>query len=200
MLEILTQPGGFFQRLSARKPNLVMPFLIVVAGVTLSVVSQALLTRLLPIPGGFALQAAFGIIGGLVFGILMWGVLGLVIRLLAGADARAWEVYGWSLVPSLLMGLVLLPVAALFPVTGDLPPAPALTDAEALRAWQKQFQEVVRSGLGTQVVRVLGLLATLWSLWLLYAGLRVFAPARAVLATVVVGAIGLGLAVWGFLQ
>lgn len=200
MLEVLTQPSRFFQGLSERKPNLVAPFLIVVFGVTLSVVGQVFLTRLLPVPGGFAVQAAFAIVGGLIFGILIWGVLGLLIRWLAGADSRAWEVYGWSLTPGLLIGLILLPLAALFPVTGDLPPTPPLTDVEALRAWQKQFQELVRGATGTQIFRVLSLLATLWSLWLLYSGLRVFAPARAVLATAAVAILSLGLAVWGLLQ
>lgn len=46
---------------------------------------------------------------------------------------------------------------------------------------------------------VLNVLAALWSLWIIYGGLRVLAPARAALTTVVVAVLTLGLLSWSLL-
>ncbi|GIW25304.1 YIP1 family protein [Meiothermus sp.] len=201
MLEVLIQPTNFFRALAERKPNLVAPFFIVIAGTVTASLGQVLLVRLLPsfVPGGLAVQLVLALVGGVVFGMLLWGLGGLMIRLLAGPDSRAWEVYGWASVPALLVGLVLVPLGALFPITGDLSPLPPATDPEALRAWQREYQQVVGTASGTRVLQGLGIAGSLWSFWIIWSGLRVLAPSRALVATLGVAAVSLAFTLWGIL-
>jgi hypothetical protein len=201
MFEVLTQPACFFEALRERKPNLLPPLLVVVVALLLTAAAGQLSIRLLPalFPGGVTLQLVFSLIGALLLGLVVWAIGGGLIRLLAGEGSRAWELYGWASVPALVLALVSLPLAALFPVTGNLSPAPSLSDAEALRRWQREYQDLVTSAPGTRIQQVLNVLATLWSLWIVYSGLRVLAPARAVLATAVVAVLTLGLLLWSLL-
>lgn len=201
MVDVLVQPVHFFKALAERKPNLVAPFFIVMAGTVAASLGQMLLVRLLPslIPGGIPVQLVFALVGGVVFGMLLWGVGGLIIRLLAGPDSRAWEVYGWANVPALLVGLVLIPFGALFPVSGDLPPLPPATDPEALRAWQREYQQVIGAAVGTRVLQGLGILGSIWSFWIIWSGFKVLAPSRALLATVGVAVVSLAFTLWGIL-
>ncbi len=201
MWDVLTQPTQFFQTLSGRKPNLMAPFFIVLAGTAAASLGQVLLIRLLPsfVPGGLPVQLVFALVGGVVFGMVLWGLGGLIIRLLAGADSRAWEVYGWASVPALLVGLVLIPFGALFPVTGDLPPIPPATDPEALRAWQREYQQLIATATGTRIMQVLGITGSIWSFWIIWSGLKILAPSRAFLATVGVAAVSLAFTLWGIL-
>lgn len=201
MLEVLLQPSNFFRALTERKPNLVAPFFIVIAATAAASLGQALLLRLLPnpVPGGLAVQLVLALVGGVVAGMVAWGLGGLVIRLLAGPDSRAWEVYGWANVPALLLGLVLIPFGALFPITADLPPIPPATDLEAFRAWQREYQQAISAAIGTRLLQGLGVLGSIWSFWIIWSGLRVLAPARALLATLVVAVLSLAFALWGIL-
>ncbi len=201
MWDVLIQPTRFFQRLSQQKPNLVPPFFIVIAGTVAATLGQALLLRLLPslVPGGWGVGLVLALVGGVVSGMLLWGVGGLLIRLLAGPDSRGWEVFGWAAVPSLLLGLFMLPIGALFPVTADLPPLPPASDLEAVRTWQRAFQEAVGQSGGVRLLQGLGLVASLWSWWIIWSGLRVLAPGRAVLATLGVAAVSLAFTLWGLL-
>ncbi|WP_018465069.1 YIP1 family protein [Calidithermus timidus] len=195
MLEVLIQPTRFFQALRERKPNLLPPLLVVVAALVLTAAAGQISIRLLPplFPGGATLQLTFSLAGALFFGLVVWAVGGGLIRLLAGEGSRAWELYGWASFPTLVLALVLLPLAALFPVTGDLAPPPPLSDAEALQSWQREYQELVASAPGSRIQQFLSVLATLWSLWIIYSGLRVLAPARALLTTAVMAVLTLGL-------
>ncbi len=199
MFDVLVQPTNFFKALAERKPGLVIPLLIVLAGTMASSLGQVLLVRLLPsiVPGGLPVQLVLALVGGVVFGMLLWGLGGLIIRLLAGAESRAWEVYGWASVPALLVGLVLIPFGALFPVTGDLPPIPPATEPEALRAWQREYQQLIGSATGTRIVQGLGILGSIWSLWIIWSGLKILAPSRALLATVGVAVVSLAFLLWG---
>ncbi|MCX7784230.1 MAG: YIP1 family protein [Meiothermus sp.] len=201
MWDVLLQPLRFFKTLAERKPNLVAPFFIVVASTVAASLGQVLLVRLLPsfVPGGLPVQLVFALLGGVVFGMLLWGLGGLIIRLLAGPDSRAWEVYGWASVPALLVGLVLVPLGALFPITGDLSPLPSATDPEALRAWQREYQQVVGAAIGTRVLQGLGIVGSLWSFWIIWSGLKVLAPSRALLATLGVAVVSLAFTLWGIL-
>ncbi len=201
MVDVLVQPVHFFKALAERKPNLVAPFFIVMAGTVAASLGQILLVRLLPslVPGGIPVQLVFALVGGVVFGMLLWGLGGLIIRLLAGAESRAWEVYGWASVPALLVGLVLIPFGALLPITGDLPPIPPATDPEALRAWQREYQQVIGAAVGTRVLQGLGILGSIWSFWIIWSGLKILAPSRALLATVGVAVVSLAFTLWGIL-
>ncbi|MDX2007155.1 MAG: Yip1 family protein [Meiothermus sp.] len=200
MLEVLTQPTAFFKALQERKPNLTAPFLISILAVALGSVAGILSTRLLPslLPFPLPLQIALALVSSVVIGILVWGVGGAVVRVFAGPESRAWEVYGWAALPGAVLALVLIPMAAFFPITGDLPPIPQVAQGdpsaqERLLAWQRQFQEVIRASSYIRAQQVLTLLVTAWTLWVLYSGLRVLAPERALTATVAVTLLSLAL-------
>lgn len=199
MLDAITQPYRFFQMLSERKPNLTMPLVLALVSFTLAGVAQTLASRLLPsvFPISPAVQYLIAVASVVMFGLLIFAVGGAVIRLIAGADSRAWEIYGWSFVPGLLVGLVLLPLGALMPITGDVPPAPPLTDQEAAREWGRQLGKVVSSASFTRISQVLGMVGNLWALWIIWSGLRVTAPSRAAFATAAIAVLTIALTLWG---
>jgi len=201
MLDVLLQPARFFRVLAERKPDLVVPLFIVMAATLAASLGQVLLTRLLPsfVPGGLALQLVLALVGGIVGGMVVWGVGGLVIRLLAGPDSRAWEVYGWASVPALLMGLVSIPFGALFPIASDLAPAPPTTDGDAFQVWLVEYQQLIQTASETRILQGLTLLASLWSFWIIWSGLKVLVPARALLATLVVALVSLVFTLWSVL-
>jgi len=193
MLDVLLRPTDFFRALAGRRPDLVAPFFIVMAGAVMASLGQALLTRLLPspIPGGAAAQVVLALVGGIVGGLLAWGLGGLVLRLLAGPDSRAWEVYGWASMPGLLMGLLTTPVAAWYPITGNLPPVPPLTDTVAFQAWQRDYQQLIWQADQFRFIQGLNLLGMVWSLGIIWSALRVLVPARALVSALVMAAISL---------
>jgi len=201
MFDAVIQPMNFFKALAERKPNLVTPFFVVMAGTAAASLGQVLLIRLLPsfVPWGLPVQLVLALLGGVVFGMLFWGLGGLIIRLLAGADSRAWEVFGWASLPGLLVGLVLVPLGALFPITAALPPIPPATDPDAVLAWQREYQQVIGAATGTRILQILGILGSIWSFWIIWSGLKILAPSRALLATVVVAVVSLAFTLWGIL-
>lgn len=200
MLEVLSQPYRFFRALQERKPNLTIPFVLVLVSFVLTGIAQTLASRLLPALFNLGPVAQYGIATASVvlFGLLIFTVGGAIIRLLAGPDSRAWEVYGWSFVPGLLMGLVLLPLGAILPITGDVPPPPALTDQEAAREWSRQLGRVISSSPFTRITQVLSIVGNVWALWVIWSGLRVTAPSRAAIATAAMAVLIFGLTLWGF--
>jgi hypothetical protein len=207
MLEALSNPTAFFKALAERKPNLTLPFLISILAVALGSIAGILSTRLLPslIPFPLPLQVVLALVTSVVVGILIWGIGGAVVRIFAGAESRAWEVYGYAALPSTVLALLLVPLAAVFPITGDLPPVPQIAQGdpnaqETLLAWQAQFQALLRNSTYIRIQQGLTLLTTVWTLWVMYNGLRVFSPEKATLTTVAVGILSLILAYIGLFR
>lgn len=199
MLDAITQPYRFFQMLSQRKPNLTMPLVLALLSFTLAGIAQTLASRLLPsfFPISPAVQYLLAVASVVVFGLLVFAVGGTVIRLIAGPDSRAWEIYGWSFMPGLLVGLLMLPLGALMPITGDVPPAPALTDQEAAREWGRGLGKIISNSSYTRITQGLGIVSNLWALWIIWSGLRVTAPSRATTATAAIALLTIALTVWG---
>ena len=196
MGDLLTAPRAFFEQLKGRPPALLVPALIAVLATLLASLANVVATRLLP-SLSFGSPLVFALLGGIVFGLVSWGVYGLVLRMLAGAESRAWEVAGWASLPGVVMGLVLLPIAALFPITGNLAAPPSLGDAEALREWTAQYSGLVRGATFSRIAQVLSVVGGFWSIGLTYVALRVLVPQRALIGTIGVAVISLGFIVWG---
>jgi hypothetical protein len=201
MLDVLLRPTQFFQSLAQRKPNLAMPSGVVIVSACLATVANVLLVRLLPnqIPG-LPLQIVLALVSGLVIGLVFWGLGGALVRFLAGANSRAWEIFGWASAPGIVAILVFFPLASLWPITGNLAPLPSSTDLAVLQAWQKAYTQLVNAATQTRIYDSLNILSTLWFIWILLSGLRVTAPNKAVLATAVVGIISLGLTIVGWVS
>ncbi|MCL6569218.1 MAG: YIP1 family protein [Meiothermus silvanus] len=196
MGDLLIAPRAFFERLKASKPTLFAPWLVAVLASLLASLANVVATRFLP-SLSFGSPLVFAVLGGIIFGLLAWGIYGLVLRLLAGAESRAWEVAGWASLPGVVVGLVLLPLAALFPVSGNLAAPPGLTDAEALREWTAQYTALVRGATFSRVAQGASVVGGIWSVGLTYVALRVLVPQRALIGTLGVAVISLGFIVWG---
>lgn len=189
MTEILFNPKEFFLRLKDRPPALGGPVLLVLLASFLAGLVEVLATRLLPspFPMGGGLARALGLLGAALGGVAVWGILGLILRLLAGPRARAWEVLGWTSAPGVVLGLVLLPVAALWPISGNLPEPPSPDQVQAFQDWLKAYEGLRQASLYQRLFQALNVLTTFWSLALIYLGLRTLVPERALLGTLGMG-------------
>ncbi len=195
MMEVLFQPQVFFSRLKEKTPSIWTAFMVYFLAVLLASLGSQLATRELPSPVTFGNPWLLVFVGSFLAALLMWGFFGFVVMLVSGIGARAFEVVGWAAAPSLVAGLVMLAAGALFPVQGTVPPPPS--DPTQMGEWMKAYQAVVQSGVYTQISRALGIVALLWSTWIVYAGVGVFARARATIAAGAYLVIQLGLYLLG---
>ncbi len=195
MIEVLFQPKAFFSRLAEKAPRVWPAFGVYFLALLVTAVGSQLALRNLASPVAFGSPWLWAVVGSLPAAFVMWGLFGFVVMLASGSGARAFEVVGWAAAPSLVLGLVLLAAGALFPVQGTVPPAPS--DPAQLAEWMKSYQAVVQASTFTQISRTLALLALLWSSWIVYAGLGVFARARAALGAGVYLLLQLGLYLLG---
>jgi hypothetical protein len=183
MIDVLLEPVKFFEKTRERPPRPWLGYLVVLLTSLLTGLASQLATRELSSPPTFGPNWLWMLIGIVLGSLIMWGLFGFIFHLVTGLGARAFELAGWAFAPGVVMGLLLLAVAALFPIQGNLPPPPA--DPGHLRDWLHAYQAAVRASTYTQVSRWAGLLSVLWSAWIVYAGGRVFAEKRAVLLVVV---------------
>jgi hypothetical protein len=62
----------------------------------------------------------FVVPGTVLYSAALWLLGGLTLARAAALDVRGWEIAGWAWMPSGYLALSLLPVVAVFPVTGLL--------------------------------------------------------------------------------
>ena len=195
MTEVLFQPYAFFEKLRQRPPRVWAAYGVYLLATLLTAVASQLAVRALAAPVPMGNPWIWTLLGAPLAALVMWGIFGFVVMLISGAGSRAYEVVGWAAAPSVVAGLLLLVAAALFPVQGTVPPAPS--DPALMAEWLKSYQAVVQASTFTQISRTLALLALLWSSWIVYAGLGVFARARAALGAGVYLLLQLGLYLLG---
>ena len=183
MMDVLLEPVKFFEKTRERPPRPWLGYLVVFLTSFLSGLASQLATRTLHAPQGFGPSWLWMLVGVVLGSLIMWGLFGFIFHLVTGLGARAFELAGWAFAPGVVVGLLLLAVAALYPIQASLPPAPA--DPSQLKDWLHAYQAAVRNSTYTQVGRWAGVLSVLWSAWIVYAGGRVFAEKRAVLLVVI---------------
>jgi len=191
MVEVLFQPHVFFSRLKEKRPSIWTAFGVYFLSIFLAAMSSQLALRELPSPVTFGNPWLWTAIGSLIAALIVWGLFGFIIMLISGTGSRAFEVVGWAAAPSLVIGLIMLAVAALFPASGTVPPPPS--DPTQMADWMKAYQTVVQASTYSQISRILGLAALLWSSWILFAGIQVFARTRAAISAGVYLALQLGM-------
>lgn len=188
---VLIRPREFFGHLKGQPRNLLGPGLTVAIAQLLTSGASVVWVRNLPIaPSPFNavwMPIALSLIGGLI----VWGLYGLLVRLLAGAMARPWELTGWLALPGCIAGLLLLILAAVMPVKTSLGPAPDISNLEAFQAWSEAYQTLLSQQLYPTIAIGISLVVHLWGLWILYSGLKALSPQRAALPVVVVVAIAI---------
>ncbi len=191
MTEILLEPDKFFARTRARPPRPWLGYGVAFLATLLAALAGQLAARNLPSPSILGSSWLWLVVGAAIGSLVAWGFFGFLFHLASGLGPRAFELAGWVYAPGVVLGLVLLATAALFPVEATLPPPPS--DPGQIRAWLKAYQAATHAALYHQIARGVGVVGMAWGAWILYAGARVFAGKRAALLT------GLYLAVEGLL-
>jgi len=181
MMEVLLEPTKFFEKAKERPPRPWISYLVVLLAGLISALASQLAARDLPAPTLFGPSWLWLLVGVLIGSLILWGIFGFLLHLLTGLGARAYEIAGWTFAPGVVLGLVLLALAALFPIEARLPPPPPPLEIAQLKDWMHGYEAAVRASLFSQVSRWLNLIGVLWGAWILYAGVRVFAAKRATL-------------------
>ncbi len=174
IMELFTNPRGFFEALEANPVSLRVPALIVLAIGVLGAISAyqlfALLMSAMAIPGVEGLGGVFGIVGAisaLIFTLLMWVIYTAIFFVISiafkgrGDFNRLLSYVGYGHLPQVIGGVISLFLTWSFLSTLRVP---ALTTPEAIAAWSMSITKDPTMQLAT----VVGLLFLLWSanLWI----------------------------------
>ncbi|NJK41402.1 MAG: hypothetical protein HC934_08685 [Acaryochloridaceae cyanobacterium SU_2_1] len=111
-----------------------------------------------------------------------------MIHLFTGCQQRAWQLAGWIMLPMTLISLLMVGLAWVLPATGSIPSlaqwvTPTTSWLPQYVTWLAAYTFLLRGQPFHALTFWLSLGGNLASLWLLYWGLKVFRPRRAVMAT-----------------
>lgn len=199
---LIAHPQPFFRQLFEQSPKLWMPLGIVLSASWLRYIAYWIWTRNLPPiispdilqalsvePGG-AYWTGLIFIGFISWPLLSWGFYGWIIQLTTRSQWRAWQLAGWSQWPLAAAGLLMVGAAGFWPATGRVipfsqfvafrPEAPWLNQ---YLTWLNLYSQTLSGQVFMQILFWFVLVGSLWSLWLLYWGVKVLAPQKAVLTT-----------------
>ncbi|ABW30622.1 hypothetical protein [Acaryochloris marina] len=199
---LIAHPKLFFRQLFEQPPKFWVPLGIVLGAGWLrytaywiwtrnlpSIISLDILQSLSTTPGGTFLISLI-LIGLISWPLLSWGIYGWIIQLTTRSQCRAWQLAGWSQWPLAAAGLLLVGAAGLWPATGRVipfsqfvafrPEAPWLNQ---YLTWLSLYSQTLSSQVFIQVLFWFVLVGSLWSLWLLYWGVKTLAPQKAVFTT-----------------
>lgn len=190
--DLITRPRSFFEALRSLPPrNGRYLWLVLLTGLVTGLYAalsqrplQDALSTLPGLPGGSSFALVTGVVGGVLSSLVMWLLLWGLGSLGAGREGRAGEVFGASFVPSLVISLILLPLAALFPLQVNVAPPnfSGLEGAELSAAIQRYSAELQRD-LGRQPLSILGNVLTYaalaWQFYLAWLGFGVLTGDRA---------------------
>lgn len=174
MLDVLTNPNGFFEAKKKEAENLKIPVLIVLisglisgiaaylmTGITLELLSKALPPEALGLATTIGGISAF--VGALVGSLIVWVVFAAIFFGISsvfkgkGSFKRTLEFVGYGYIPMILSGIISTILMYQFVSTAQIP---VLTDptevAEVIRQWVTQNPMVRLSS-------IIGMLFMLWS-------------------------------------
>ncbi len=190
LTDLLTRPRDFFAGLRPLAPKSTRYLWLVgltgvVTGLYAVISQKPLQDAMGAIPG--LPSGAFGmvatLIGSLLTSLLIWLLLWGLGSLGAGREGRSGEVFGATFLPSLIAALVLLPLAALFPLQVHTA-APNLSGLEGLelqRAIQK-YSLALQQDTGRQPLSLIGkgltYAAMAWQFYLAWVGFGVLTGDR----------------------
>lgn len=199
---LIANPQQFFRQLFEQPPKLGVPFGIVLSAGWLRYLAYWIWTRNLPaIVSPDILQSLSATPGGtywtgLIFmglmswPLLSWGVYGWIIQLTTGGQWRAWQLAGWTQWPLTAAGLLMVGAAGLWPANGRVIPfsefvafRPETPWLNQYLTWLNLYSQTLSGQVFLQLLFWFVLVNSLWSLWLLYWGVKSLAPQKAVLTT-----------------
>ncbi|WP_406658227.1 YIP1 family protein [Methanolobus sp. ZRKC2] len=169
MLEVLTNPNGFFKRKSNedvefKTPLIIIAILAIVGAISAFIITQSIMGTLPEEAAGFAaIGAAFGAIAAFVMTFIMWIVFSGIFYLISmifhgeGDFKRVLEFVSYGYIPSILNSLISTYFTSNLYSNIDW----ATQDPQAL-------QETLLSDPSLQIAGIIGILFTLWSanIWL----------------------------------
>lgn len=199
---LIVQPHRFFRQLFDQPLQRWVPLGIVLSAGWLRYIAYGLWARnLSPIisteliqsfsaetgsPPFWVILLLIGLIG---WPLLSWGVYGWMIQWLTG-QRRAWQLAGWTQWPLAIVGLIMVGAAGLWPATRRVIP---FTQFVAFRpeepllnqylTWLNLYSQTLNGQMFFQLLFWCVLAGSLWSLWLLYWGVKCLAPQKAMLTT-----------------
>jgi len=174
LVEIFTNPRGFFEALEAHPVSLRMPALIVLAvGIVAAIAAyqvSSVLMNAIAIPGATGLGGVVGIIGGisaLVVTFLMWVVYTAIFFVISmafkgrGDFNRLLAYVGYGHLPQVIGGIISILVSWSYLSSLRVP---SLTTPQAIQAWTLSLTKDPTMRLSV----IIGLLFLLWSanLWI----------------------------------
>ena len=204
MLQTITQPKPFFERLReddalvSRAIWVVLLISVVSAGAgyfsslpTASVMGENSLLGSVTI-----YAAAFGFV---IVTFMTWLITGLLVRITAGIDVKPWAIVGYALSPYLLVYVLFMVLAAVFPVTlPELNVSP--DDPAAFGAALEEAQTLYAQSIYARLTQGLSYLVTLWWVVLIFIGVDAAAGRnKAFLTAGIVGLVNLAFIALPFL-
>jgi hypothetical protein len=205
---LIVQPQVFFRRLAEQPINFWFPLGIVLSAGWLRYIALFIWIRHLPpiLPtavlqqlsvesNGNRLGFSVAVLGLLCWPLIGWGLYGGIIQWLTRCRWRAWQIAGWTHGPIAILGLILIGLAGLIPATGRMIPYAQFLALRPEEPWLDQYQtwlqiyhQILREQAFLSMTFWLILVGSLWSLWLLYWGVKAIAPTKAALTTSIVAA------------
>lgn len=200
---LVVQPHRFFQQLFDQPLQRWVPLGIVLSAGWLRYIAYGLWTRNLPPIISAELIQSFSaetgstlywiillLLGLIGWPLLSWGVYGWIVQWLTRSQRRAWQLAGWTQWPLTLVGLMMVGAAGLWPAAGRVIPFSqfvAYRPEEPLLnqylTWLNLYSQALRGEIFFQLLFGFVLVGSLWSLWLLYWGVKSLAPQKAILTT-----------------
>lgn len=200
---LIVHPQKFFRQLFDQTLNLWIPLGTVLWASWFRYIAFGVWTRnlspIIPIdllqsisapPGETHYWIGSILIGLICWPLLSWGIYGWIIQGLTHSRWRAWQLAGWTLWPLTLLGLMMVGAAWRWPATGPVIPFAqfvALRPEEPLLnqylTWLDLYSQTLSGQVFLQLIFWSVLAGSLWSLWLLYWGVKSLAPQKAALTT-----------------
>lgn len=117
----------------------------------------------------------FGLIaatlGSVMVTFISWLVNGLLVRMSAGMDSKPWAIVGYAMSPLLIIYLLIIVLAAIFPVN-LVPISVGLDDPEAFQQAVQQTQKAYQATIFGRSTQLLGYASSLWWIILIFLGVR----------------------------
>jgi hypothetical protein len=193
MLQVMTQPALFFSRLEHESFRKSLAVVLLIAAVTLvSNFFMALpLARSLPDWRTMILVAA--LVGAVVATVGAWFFTGLIIRLVAGKESSPWRIAAYSLVPYLLVNVLLLLIALVFPPKLPVLESPTTQSPDVVKGLELLIQQYQKSWLGFSSETSATYVSNVWQLLLVFTGVQQKAGIRKALIATLITAVVVGL-------
>ncbi|TGC09693.1 YIP1 family protein [Methanolobus halotolerans] len=163
MLEVLTDPNGFFKRKSEediefKTPLIIVTILAIVGAISAFIISQSVIEALPPEASAFAgIGAAFGAIAAFIMTFIMWVIYSGIFYLISmvfngeGSFKRVLEFVSYGFIPSIISSAISTYYTSRIYSNIDWSADPQV------------LQEALLSDPSLQIAGIIGILFLLWS-------------------------------------